>query len=152
MRVCVVQVFLQCVKAAVAVGFTGLIQPVSTQDPHKDLSKHLTHSYTHTGALDDRRTGIIINLPLGIFSVSVNYYLLVTVNDKVAHINTANTYVQITKMCGKRYIGLSFVVSSRTLYARSGCHCTMRVSCFGLNQILTTDQYGINLLLPQEQR
>lgn len=54
MGVCVMQMLLQRVKESVAVSFTGLIEAVTTQDAHKDLSEDLTHSDTHRVALHIR--------------------------------------------------------------------------------------------------
>lgn len=51
-RMRVMKMFLQCVKEAVPVGFTRFVQPVTTQDPHKDLSQHLTHSNAHCVTLE----------------------------------------------------------------------------------------------------
>lgn len=63
MRMCVMQMFLQCVKEAVTVSFTGLVQPVTTQDPYKDLTQHLTHSNTHCVALEkSEKEGISLHL------------------------------------------------------------------------------------------
>ncbi|TNN51908.1 hypothetical protein EYF80_037879 [Liparis tanakae] len=41
------------VKEAVAVSFTGIVEPVTTQDPHKDLSQYLTHGHAHRVALEN---------------------------------------------------------------------------------------------------
>lgn len=53
-RVRVVQVLLQGVEEAVAVGFDGLFQSVSAQDAHQDVPQDLAHGHAHCVALDDR--------------------------------------------------------------------------------------------------
>ena len=53
-RVCVMQMFLQYVEEAVAVSFARVIEPITTQDTHKDLPQHLTDCNTHCVALKSR--------------------------------------------------------------------------------------------------
>lgn len=53
--VCVMQMFLQCVKEAVSVSFTRLVQPITTQHPHEDLSQQLANSNAHCVALEKKK-------------------------------------------------------------------------------------------------